>query len=178
MARILLGNIKGHKGDPGPKGDTPVKGVDYLTPEEIEQIKNEIMKDIPEPAAPFATESADHPGCYYRMVGEEKEWINPPMVVGTEYRTNERHMGKPVYTTLVNYGAMPDGTHQKNESIEHGLSVVTPIRCYGNFGSYNLPCTVGGLEADVAFDATRIYVFCNGNQSSHTAHVQLWYTKT
>ena len=59
MARILLGNIKGPQGDPGPAGPagepgapgapgatgpqgepgkTPVKGVDYLTEEEIQAL--------------------------------------------------------------------------------------------------------------------------------------------
>lgn len=39
-------------------------------------------------------------GCFYRIVDGEIEWINPPMVVGTEYRTTERFAGKPVYATV------------------------------------------------------------------------------
>lgn len=43
-------------------------------------------------------ESADYPGCYYRHnAAGEVEWINPPMIDGVEYRTTERHEGKPVY---------------------------------------------------------------------------------
>jgi hypothetical protein len=34
------------------------------------------------------------------------EWENPPMVVGVEYRTTERWNGQPVYTKLVNGGAL------------------------------------------------------------------------
>lgn len=30
------------------------------------------------------------------------EWINPPMTLGTEYRTTERYLGKPVYTKTFN----------------------------------------------------------------------------
>ena len=30
------------------------------------------------------------------------EWINPPMTLGTEYRTTERDLGKPVYTKTFN----------------------------------------------------------------------------
>ena len=26
-------------------------------------------------------EDKTHPGCYYRMIGDEKEWLNPPMEV-------------------------------------------------------------------------------------------------
>lgn len=50
-------------------------------------------------AAP-AVESTEYPGCYYRTVGGETEWINPPMVSNTPYRTTERHRGLPVYTAL------------------------------------------------------------------------------
>lgn len=37
---------KGEKGDAGPKGDTPVKGTDYFTDEEIQQIKTDIINQI------------------------------------------------------------------------------------------------------------------------------------
>ena len=48
---------------------------------------------------PFATtiEDTNYPGCFYRMVGDEKEWFNPPMEAGAEYRTMERLDGEPVY---------------------------------------------------------------------------------
>lgn len=36
------------------------------------------------------------------------EWVNPPMVVDTEYRTTERYRDKPVYAKLVDFGALPN----------------------------------------------------------------------
>ena len=52
-----------------------------------------------------AVEDATYEGCYYRMaeglLGEEKEWINPPMMDGVEYRTTERYHGNAVYTYQV-----------------------------------------------------------------------------
>ena len=36
------------------------------------------------------------------------EYVNPPMVVNTEYRTVERWNGKSVYTKLISLGALPD----------------------------------------------------------------------
>lgn len=48
-----------------------------------------------------AEESAEHPGCYYRIVGGQTEWLNPPMETGTEYRTAKRHKGKVVYTIAI-----------------------------------------------------------------------------
>ena len=32
------------------------------------------------------------------------EWLNPPMILGVEYRTTERYMGKPVYTMAFSTG--------------------------------------------------------------------------
>ena len=41
---------------------------------------------------------------------EELEWVNPPMALGIEYRTTERWLGKPVYTMLLDFGALPNAT--------------------------------------------------------------------
>ena len=51
-------------------------------------------------AAP-AIESTIYPGCYYRMVNGEQEWLNPPMAMGQEYRTAERWRGEVVYAKHV-----------------------------------------------------------------------------
>ena len=60
-------------------------------------------------AAP-AIQSYAYAGCYYRMVGDEREWINPPMVLGEEYRTTERYNGSPVYTKVLDFGNLPNTT--------------------------------------------------------------------
>ena len=53
-------------------------------------------------------EDTTYSGCFYRLLtGDVKEWLNPPLIVGTEYRTKERYNGKPVYVKVVNCGAMP-----------------------------------------------------------------------
>lgn len=64
-----------------------------------------------------AIESTDHPGCYYRMVGGNTEWINPPMVIGGEYRTTERWNGKVVYTKLIDLGIVPAGEKEVDTGI-------------------------------------------------------------
>ena len=51
-------------------------------------------------------EDTTYPGCYYRMVDGEKEWLNPPMVLNTAYRTTERYNGKPVWVGLNDYGGV------------------------------------------------------------------------
>lgn len=47
------------------------------------------------------------------------EWVNPPMELGVEYRTTERHQGKPVYVKLVNFGALPNAT---TKDVDTGIS--------------------------------------------------------
>jgi hypothetical protein len=42
-------------------------------------------------------QSTEFPGCYFRTVDGETEWLNPPLVEGIEYRTTERCENKPVY---------------------------------------------------------------------------------
>lgn len=39
----------------------------------------------------------------------EPEWVNPPMILGVEYRTTERWNGHVVYTRLVNCGIVANG---------------------------------------------------------------------
>jgi hypothetical protein len=56
----------------------------------VENINKKIEK--------IAIERTDHPGCFYRIIDDETEWLNPPMAQFVEYRTTERFLNKPVYT--------------------------------------------------------------------------------
>ena len=55
-------------------------------------------------------ESTDYPGCYYRTVDGVTEWVNPPMLLGAEYRTTERRNGAPVYWKYANLGKLTNGS--------------------------------------------------------------------
>jgi hypothetical protein len=46
---------------------------------------------------PSFEESQTYPGCYYRRVGEEVEWLNPPVVDNRVHRTIKRYNGGVVY---------------------------------------------------------------------------------
>lgn len=62
------------------------------------------------------------------VVGEW-EWVNPPMVLGTEYRTTEWWNGKPVYTKVIYMGALHDnGTI--SISVNAKVTAVIDIRGY------------------------------------------------
>ena len=59
---------------------------------------------------------------------QEWEYENPPMKAGVEYRTTERYLGKPVYTKIINYGAL--AAENTTVSIPLGITVVTNIVDY------------------------------------------------
>ncbi len=101
-------------------------------------------------------------GCLYRMdeysgwssYQIEKEWINPPMVIGTEYRTTERWMSKPVYSKVISLGSLPNATVKY---VSHGLPVthdkVIGLRVVATNSTetIELPAGSGGSFAAYAF---------------------------
>ncbi len=82
--------------------------------------------------------SDDYPGCYYRMVDGEIEWINPPMMRGVEYRTCERFLGVPVYVKTVLENWTPDAyTTVEEHSFETGITEdVRIVDIQGNYHYY------------------------------------------
>lgn len=102
------------------------------------QIKNVAAPTEDGDAVPWSTvkgklssdvESTDYPGCYYRTVGGVTEWLNPPMALGTEYRTVERFKNKVVYVKAINFGALPD---QDQKSVSTGISYSNIVSCVGH----------------------------------------------
>lgn len=82
-------------------------------------LQNNVSIEAKDVGSAPAVESEEHSGCYYRMVGGTKEWINPPMVLGTEYHTTERWNGKAVFAKVVDCGKLPNTTEK---SISHGIT--------------------------------------------------------
>lgn len=41
------------------------------------------------------------------------EWVNPPMELGTEYRTTERYLGKPLYKKLIEFPSLTGRDYQQ-----------------------------------------------------------------
>ena len=79
-------------------------------------------------------ESEEFPGCYYRIVDGEVEWVNPPMASsGREYRTAERLYGRPVYTMMLGTGDLPKGGSKTINFANYGAAnVEAVILCYGH----------------------------------------------
>lgn len=93
-------------------------------PTQVDQLEH-TAQDIDNGIDAAGIESADYPGCYYRMVGGVVEWVNPPMQLGVEYRTAERINGKPVYIKLVNLGNLPNNTTE-----DFPFTADTNARCF------------------------------------------------
>ena len=103
------------------------------------------------------------------------EYINPPMLLGVEYRTTERYMGKPVYTKLVDCGSLMNA---ESKVVAHGCAAIAMIRCCGttNLGT-TIPYRWNDNYLSVSADRTNIHICTNTDFSSQTCSVQLWYTK-
>ena len=114
-------------------------------------------------------ESTDYPGCYYRTVDGVTEWFNPPMILGVEYRTTERYLGKPVYRKLIWGGPLPN-TGYSNVDIASGCIIVQAV-CYATSAtsaSEFTPSTIGDVIPWNNNDDNGI------NMSAFKNHVSLW----
>lgn len=127
-----------------------------------------------------AIESADYPGCYYRMVDDEVEWLNPPMVIEEEYRTTERYQAKPVYTKLLSCG-LPTAAQTTVDLSD----VAHLVRHAGTLGTYTLPYNDRTADSTyhgyVVAQAARITLNCDSSWWSNPNYPwvhQIWYTKS
>ena len=77
---------------------------------EVDLVEAQHEKGIKMAIASQPVQSVEYPGCYYRMVDGEQEWLNPPMVADMEHRTTERWGGQPVYTQLFYIGQYVSGS--------------------------------------------------------------------
>jgi hypothetical protein len=83
-----------------------------------------------------AIESEEYPGCYYRIVNDEIEWINPPIAHElVEYRTTERHLGKPVYLEMIVIPEMQMGDEVLVSGLPKNVDTIDISGCFK--GSYN-----------------------------------------
>lgn len=119
----------------------------------------------------------------YSNIWHGWDWVDPPMVIGSEYRTTERWNGKVVYTKLVNYGLIAVDTTE-TQFVSHGISCTGIIKATGTIGNITLPFH-NSWDGDIVFDVTtgniRVTVLRNDSIPSEVgtsqAYFQIWYTK-
>ena len=114
---------------------------------------------------------------YYSSAWHEWECVNPPMEVGVEYRTKERYMGKVVYTSLINFGALPNATRKLFEHGIEGISQV--IRCVGQMSDGNsLPFNFNSTNwVEIYAGGQYVGILTGDDKTKFTAYAQMWYVK-
>lgn len=85
--------------------------------------------------------------------GTPWEWPNPPMLLGVEYRTTERYLGKPVYVKAVSGGAITADSKKAVSMSDVGESIVDAcvVAKLSNGTAVRLPYTdsFGGTSGEV-----------------------------
>lgn len=111
------------------------------------------------------------------------EFINPPMNIGTEYRTTERYKGKVVYTKLVDLGALPNNTVK---SVAHKISETATFIGFEVFAKQSTSSLVqqfpllgvdGTTNGKALVNASLVEVYTFANLSAYTGHAILRYIK-
>lgn len=113
----------------------------------------------------------------------ELEFINPPMELGTEYRTTERYLGKAVYMQLVDCGNLPNNS-QKNVTFPNTTTYdkIISVSCYAyspTVGGFNLPYrdSAGTSNAGYVLAGSYIRLFTSFDASSMACKALIKYTK-
>jgi hypothetical protein len=141
--------------------------------------------------AAIAVESKEFPGCYYRMAGTEKEWLNPPMIAGVEYRTTERHSNFPVYVQCMNIGSLGTGAKKLELAGIDSFKKVIGLQVFcqntnelGTFGMYEFPIIFpdsGAVGASAVISRNSDGVFLRtdtfGDYASYNAVAKIKYVK-
>ena len=100
----------------------------------------------------------------YNTVWSSWDWVNPPMVPGVEYRTTERWQGKPIYTKLIDCGALPSVGTIKNIAL-------------GNSGISNVFLVYGTLSSEDALPYKN-YATSSSGTTNISIHIDLSCTKS
>lgn len=109
------------------------------------------------------------------------EWVNPPMILGTEYRTTERYLGKPVYTMAFSFGALPNAS-DKDVAMPgtDGTCKIIEIHGYAS-NEMTLPGVSGvseSLQVTLTGIGNKAYIKTGTDRSNATATIVAKYTKT
>ena len=123
-------------------------------------------------------EDATYAGCYYYETTDGVEWINPPMLVGVEYRTTERYDGKPVYVKVVDYGSMPNNTEASNYVLSAGLNIIS-LSGFAVHSSYNVPIPGHNSIRNMGYTRSsgNLWISTNTDATSYHGYIIAKYTK-
>ena len=121
---------------------------------------------------------------YRRNAYTPWEYITPPMTTGVEYRTTERYNNLPVYTAIIDGGAIPSTNSQKfvkhnkaaNQIVRYSISTNaygTAVPGFSFNGSVPQDVSIyGGANQNGVFLAVK-----NLNWTQFKWWAQIWYIK-
>ena len=109
----------------------------------------------------------------------EWEWVNPPMIENTEYRTTERYMNKAVYAVLINFGALPNNASKNIETSFSAKRIVSVNTWFvdGETYSYSDSTLIKFYRAAVSNGHIRIDISTGDDMSATTGYFLVKYTK-
>lgn len=127
--------------------------------------------------------SYENPNCVLRRICRngtytEWEWENPPMELGKEYRTTERHQGKAVYKQFFELGNLPNAGVK---SVEVNFSPTTILSHEAHFKtSANTYSNLMGVTVYVVKygnGTPSVKIITSEDNSSYTGYITVKYTK-
>lgn len=124
-----------------------------------------------------AIEDTNFPGCYYAVVNGTKEWINPPVVLGEEYRTTERHQNKAVYKQFFELGSLPNASH-KAVDVAFSPTCILGHESYFKKGDFLYSGLTGLTIYVAAYGGTpMVNITATGDNSEFNGYITVKYTK-
>lgn len=108
---------------------------------------------------------------------QEWEYVNPPMKLGTEYRTTERWQGKAVYTMLVDIGLLPNASSKYASGVLPAGIYVTSIIGSAFSGYNSVPIQSNGIYVSAQGEWGTLYISTTSDYSAFTGYVTVKYTK-
>ena len=174
-------------------GDMPDSAVIQIDPEGEALLLDNAMSDTSENVPKTkvvkayvdgtAKESTAYPGCFYRTVGGVTEWLNPPMMVNTEYKTVERYHGKPVYVQEFHLLELPNvayETHKMDVNNVFQVCSATFTCAWANSGKTYTYATSKIMCMAGVDDDNRLYISIDSPEdaSGSNGFVAVKYTKT
>lgn len=111
------------------------------------------------------------------------EYLNPPLVLGTEYPTVQRHLGKTVYTKLISFGTLPSSGSKR---VAHNIPTTGTIVSFQAFAKNTtssvlqqmpLISTTGGVLAKVQIMKDEAAAYAFSDLSAYEGYVTINYTK-
>lgn len=94
-------------------------------------------------------ESEEHPGCRYRVVNGNVEWLNPPNEPGVEYRLTERHEGRTIFQTVIYVASLPNASRA---AVATNFTFTKIVSCTGMMHSEQSALVAEGRPFPVYMD--------------------------